>query len=113
MWKKMKLMLSAAYPMGGTRMVWVEESPNIIDLTRNMAVAIIDLTEDSDISVESVAACSTISVESSIISMGSSVPSSQWSILPGDSFLMELSDIDHGDIPRWNLGGGADASFSQ
>ena len=81
-------------------LVWVEETH------------IIDLTEESSNSGVSLASTIT-SGDSSMISQNSSIASSQWGILQDDSFLMELSHIDQGDIPRWNLGGGADASFSQ
>ena len=85
-------------------LVWVEP----IDLTQNRTIPVIDLTGDSDNSAVSLPS-TIISEDSSVISMGSSTASSQWGVLPGDSFLMELSDIDQGDIPRWNLGGGGDS----
>ncbi len=80
--------------------VWLEP----IDLT----IPVIDLTEDSDNSSVSLAS-TIVSGDSSVISTASSAASSQWGPLPGDSFLMELSDIENSDIPRWNLGGGGDS----
>ena len=88
-------------------LIWVEE-PHIIDLTSHLTVPVIDLTQESSNSGSSLASTIT-SGDSSFISQNSSVASSQWGVLPGDSFLIELSDIEQGDIPRWNLGGGADS----
>ena len=88
-------------------LIWVEE-PHIIDLTSYLTPPVIDLTQESSNAEVSLASTIT-SGDCSFISQNSSVGSSQWGLVPDDSFLMELSHIDQGDIPRWNLGGGGDS----